>query len=141
MATRVHQTVSNRSDLTGYRSNRSGPIPVWSGMKPVQIQNFNFNFKKMKNSQKILKNTSRCDESNGVKFSPKFVHLVWFAEFIILIKKKKKKNGGPLRPIALQRSFNLASENQKAQSRLPHPLPAPLVLSAARNRRPPPVTA
>ena len=36
----------------------------------------------MKNSQKILKNTSRCDESNGVKFSQKFVDLVWFAEFI-----------------------------------------------------------
>ena len=29
----------------------------------------------MKNSQKIPKNTPRCDESNGVKFSQKFVHL------------------------------------------------------------------
>jgi len=44
--------------------------------------NFEFEFKKMKNSQKIPKNISRCDESNGVKFSQKFVHLVWFAEFI-----------------------------------------------------------
>jgi len=28
---------------------------------------FKFEFKKMKKSQKILKNTSSCDESNGVK--------------------------------------------------------------------------
>ena len=74
--TRVPQTIGNRSGLTGYRSNRSGPVPVWSGMKPVQIQNLNLNLKKMKNSQKNPKNTSRCDESNGVKFSQKFVHLV-----------------------------------------------------------------
>ena len=40
---------------------------------------FKFEFKKMKNFQKIPKNTSRCDESNGVKFSQKFVHLVQFA--------------------------------------------------------------
>ena len=37
---------------------------------------FKFKFKKMKNSQKNPKNTLRCDESNGVKFSQKFVHLV-----------------------------------------------------------------
>ena len=30
----------------------------------------------MKKIQKIPKNTSRCDESNGVKFSQKIVHLV-----------------------------------------------------------------
>ena len=35
----------------------------------------------MKNFQKNSKNTSRCDESNGVKFSQKFVHLVQFAGF------------------------------------------------------------
>ena len=79
---KVHQTVDNRSGLTGYRSNRSGPVLVWSGLKPDQIQNLNLNSKKMKNSQKIPKNTSRCDESNGVKFSQKFVHLICFAEFI-----------------------------------------------------------
>ena len=47
-------------------------------IKVVQkrIENFKFEFKKMKNSQKIRKNTSMCDESNGVKFSQKFVHLV-----------------------------------------------------------------
>ena len=37
---------------------------------------FKFKFKKMKNSQKVPKNTSWCDESNGVKFSKKFIHLV-----------------------------------------------------------------
>ena len=73
---RVHKTVGNRSSLIGYRLNRSGPVPVWAGIKPVQIQNLNLNLKKMKNSQKISKNISRCDESNGVKFSQKFVHLV-----------------------------------------------------------------
>ena len=31
----------------------------------------------MKNFQKKSKNTSRCDESNSVKFSQKFVHLVF----------------------------------------------------------------
>ena len=36
---------------------------------------FKFKFKKMKNSQKIPKNTSRYDESNGVKFFQKFVRL------------------------------------------------------------------
>ena len=74
--TRVCKTGGNRSGLTGYLSNRSGPVSVWAGTKPVQIQNSNLNLKKMKNSQKIPKNTSRCDESNGVKFSQKFVHLV-----------------------------------------------------------------
>ena len=38
---RVNRIVGNRSGLTGYRSNRSGPVPVRSGMKPVQIQNLN----------------------------------------------------------------------------------------------------
>jgi len=57
-----------------------------------------------------------------------------------LNKKEKEKSGGPLRPIARQRAFNLASEDQKPQSRLPHPLPPHWLMSAARNRRPPPVT-
>ena len=42
----VNRTVGNRSGLTGYRSNRSGPVPVRSGMKPVKIQNLNLNSKK-----------------------------------------------------------------------------------------------
>ena len=37
--TRIHQTGGNRSGLTGYWSNRSGPVPVWTGTKPAQIQN------------------------------------------------------------------------------------------------------
>ena len=41
----------------------------------------------MKNSKKIPKNTSRCDEFNDVKFSQKFVHLVQFAGFEV-----KQKN-------------------------------------------------
>jgi hypothetical protein len=44
--------------------NRFGPVPV--GSQPVQIQNLNLNLKNEKVS-KILKNTSRCVESNGVK--------------------------------------------------------------------------
>ena len=35
--------------------------------------------KKMKKSQKIPKNTSSCDESNGVNIFQIFVHLVYFA--------------------------------------------------------------
>ena len=37
--TMVHLTGGNRSGLTGYRSNRSGPVPVWAGTKPAQNQN------------------------------------------------------------------------------------------------------
>ena len=53
--TRVHQTGGNRSGLTGYRSNRSGPVPVWAGTKPAQIQNSNLNSKKWKIPKKFLK--------------------------------------------------------------------------------------
>ena len=63
---RVNRTVGNRSGLTG------GSVRYETG----QNSKFKFEFKKMKNSQKISKNTSRCDESNGVKFSQKFIHLV-----------------------------------------------------------------
>ena len=65
--TKVHQTVGNRSGLTG-----SGLVRYKTGPN----LKFKFEFKKMKNSQKNPKNTSSCDESNGVKFSQKFVHLV-----------------------------------------------------------------
>ena len=54
---------------------KTDPVPVWAGIKPAQIQNSNLNSKNEKFS-KISKNTSICDESNGVKFSQKFVHLV-----------------------------------------------------------------
>ena len=68
-ATMVYQTVGNRTG-TGLVRYETG-----------QILKFEFEFIKMKNSQKIPKNISRYDESNGVKFSQIFDHLVWFAEF------------------------------------------------------------
>ena len=46
----------------------------------------------MKNSQKIPKNTSRCDESNGVKFSQKFVHLVFCGDLKLNKKKRTYKS-------------------------------------------------
>ena len=52
---RVYKTGGNRSGLTGYRSNRSGPVPVWAGIKPAQIQNLNLNSKKWKIPKKFLK--------------------------------------------------------------------------------------
>ena len=50
------------------------PIRPGSGLGRYQTgpnSKFKFEFKKMKNSQKNSKNTSRCDEYNGVKFSKK----------------------------------------------------------------------
>ena len=44
----VTQTGGNRSGLTGYRSNQSGPVSVRAGTKPVQIQNLNLNSKNEK---------------------------------------------------------------------------------------------
>jgi len=43
---RVNETGGNRSGLTGYRSNWSGPVTVWAGIKPAPIQNLNLNSKK-----------------------------------------------------------------------------------------------
>ena len=44
-----------------------------------------------KKSQKNPKNTSRCGESNGVKFSQKIVHLVQFAGFEVKQKNMHTK--------------------------------------------------
>ena len=55
LACRVNQTGGNRSGLTDYRSNRSGPVSVWAGIKPAQIQNSNLNLKNEKFLKKILK--------------------------------------------------------------------------------------
>ena len=69
--------------------NRWEPIRFdWLAVKPVRPgsglswyqtgpnSKFEFEFKKWKIPQKIPKNTLRCDESSGVKFSQKFIHLV-----------------------------------------------------------------
>ena len=55
------------------------PVRAGSGLDRYETDpnsKFKFELKKMKNFQKNPKNTSRCDESNGVKFSQKIVHLV-----------------------------------------------------------------
>ena len=66
-------TLVARVNLTG--GNRSGPVPVSTGIQSAKIQNLNLNLKNEK-IPKNPKNTSRCDEFNGIKFSQKFVHLV-----------------------------------------------------------------
>jgi hypothetical protein len=66
---RVHRTGENRSGTVG--TGPTGP----DRFQPVQIQNFNLNSKNEK-SHKILKNTSKCVESNGVKNFQIFVRLV-----------------------------------------------------------------
>ena len=63
---RVYLTGGNRSDLTGYRSNRSGP--VWASIKPAQIQNLNLNSKNEK-FLKILQGATDLMVSNFLKNS------------------------------------------------------------------------
>jgi hypothetical protein len=50
----------------------------------------------MKKSHKILKNTSRCVESNGVKNFQIFVRLVYFACIRSSTKKEKGEQIGRL---------------------------------------------
>jgi len=45
---KVDLTGGNRSVLTGYRSNRSGPVPVPAGTQPAKIQILNLNSKNEK---------------------------------------------------------------------------------------------
>ncbi|KAG2626694.1 hypothetical protein PVAP13_3KG374754 [Panicum virgatum] len=47
----VNLTGGNRSGLTGYRSNRSGPVPVSAGTQPAKIQILNLNSKNKKFSK------------------------------------------------------------------------------------------
>ena len=47
-ALRVYLTGGNQSGLTGYRSNRSGPVPVSAGTQSAKIQNLNLNSKNKK---------------------------------------------------------------------------------------------
>jgi hypothetical protein len=51
----------------------------------------------MRNSHKILKNTSRCVQFNGVKKFQIFVHLVYFAD----IRSSTKKEKGEKLPVEL----------------------------------------
>ena len=53
--TMVPQTVGNRSGLTGYRSNRSGPVPVWSGINRSKFKIWIWIQKKWKILKKFLK--------------------------------------------------------------------------------------
>jgi hypothetical protein len=53
---------------SGLRGYRTGPN-----------SKFKFEFKKNEKFSKISKNISRCDESNGVKVSQKFVRLTYFS--------------------------------------------------------------
>jgi hypothetical protein len=52
--TRVYLTVANRP---GYRGNRPGPVTVPAGYQPVGKFFFEFEFQKLKNVEKIPKNT------------------------------------------------------------------------------------
>jgi hypothetical protein len=78
---------STQTHHVSIRVNRTGPETV--GIGPTSPDRFRFrpvpnrskfkiwiSIQKMKNSHKILKNTSRCVESNGVKNFQIFVCLV-----------------------------------------------------------------
>ena len=69
---RVPLTAGNRSGLTGYRSNRSGPVPVSAGTQPAKIQNLNLNSKNekfLKKFLKILQSATNLMVSNFLKNS------------------------------------------------------------------------
>ena len=76
------QGLQNRWEPVRFDRLPVKPVRSGSGSGLYQTgsnSKFKFEFKKMKNFQKIHKNTSRCDESNGVKFSQKFVRLTYFS--------------------------------------------------------------
>ena len=84
-AAKSHQGSPNRWEPVRFDRLPVKPVRTGSGLvryETGQNSKCKFELKKMKNFQKISKTTSRCDESNGVKFSQKSVHLVRFAEFI-----------------------------------------------------------
>ena len=54
--------------MTSYRSNRSGPVSVWAGIKLSQIQNLNLNSKNEK-FLKILQGVMNLMVSNFLKNS------------------------------------------------------------------------
>jgi hypothetical protein len=55
---RVHLTGGNRPGYRGYRPYRPGPISVPAGYQPGVYKIFGFEIKKLKNEEKISKNTS-----------------------------------------------------------------------------------
>jgi hypothetical protein len=61
------------------------PIGLATGPNPK----FELELKKMKNSQNIFKNATRCVESNSLKNFQKFVYLIYFAGIRSLIVRKK----------------------------------------------------
>ena len=76
-----HACIQNQTRAPSRVHQTGEPVrPVRPGSSLGRYQTgpnskFKFKFK----IRKISKNTLRCDESNGVKFSQKFVHLVQFA--------------------------------------------------------------
>ena len=67
----MHSVFFLKSGVTQGSPYRWEPVRSGSGLGRYQTgpnSKFKFEFKKMKNSQKIPKNTSRCDKSNGANF-------------------------------------------------------------------------
>jgi len=62
----------NRSDLIGYRSNRSGPISVWAGIKPAPIQNSNLNSKKIKIPKPVIPTGKPVKPAGKPVYRPQF---------------------------------------------------------------------
>jgi hypothetical protein len=77
--------VGTGPDNVGTGRTGSGRFPTGPNSK------FEFEFKKMKKSHKILKNTSRCVQSNGVKYFQIFFHLVYFEDIRSSTKKEKRR--------------------------------------------------
>ena len=89
LVSKVNLTGGNQSGLTGYRSNRSGPVPVSAGTQPAKIQILNLNLKNEK-FLKILQGVMNLMVSNFLKNS--FIeYSLW--EFKVKSKKKKKWAG------------------------------------------------
>jgi hypothetical protein len=55
---RVRLTVGDRPVYRGNRPYRSGPVTVPAGYQPLGLENFEFEFQKLKIVEKIPKNTS-----------------------------------------------------------------------------------
>jgi hypothetical protein len=56
--TRVRLIVGNRPVYRGNRPYRPGPVTVPAGYQPLGLENFEFEFQKLKIVEKIPKNTS-----------------------------------------------------------------------------------